>query len=210
MANYTLLNNNQIVAGPIGDWNKKYFQEQLVNLDIEYSLPDEPITENLNINSSVKLVLTFFAEYPEVNPLFEILIGPEYSFVDGYYVGAYGTQELSAEKVKENLKKLISNARWEMETSPITKTINGKIITIDTNRESRISYSTALFSADSSYSANWKFDNQFYTLNKSDLEVIVNQVINHVQACFDWESDKYTEIDSKSTVQELRTIDLIS
>jgi hypothetical protein len=210
MSNYTLLNNNQIVAGPIGAWNKKYFEENLHRLGVEYSLPNEPITENFDINSTIKLVPTHFAEYPEVNPIFEILIGPEFSFVDNYYVGAYGTQELPVETVKQNLKSLISNQRWEMETTPITKNVNGKTINIDTNREARINYSTALFSADDTYSANWKFNGQFFTINKSDLQIIVNEVITHVQACFDWESNKYAEIDSKTTVQELRLIDINS
>lgn len=208
MANYTLLNNDQIVAGPIGDWNKKYLEEQLANLNVFYSLPELPITENLQIDTSVKIVLTSFAEYPAVDPLFEVLIGPEYSFVDGYHVGAFGTQDLPIETVKQNLKDYVSNIRWELENTPITKNINGKTITIDTSRESRINYSTALFSATDSYAANWKFNGQFFNINKADLQLIVNEVISHVQANFDWESDKFTEIDSKTTIQELRSITL--
>lgn len=208
MSNYTLLNNDQIVAGPIGDWNKKYLEEQLANLNVSYSLPEFPITENLDVDSSVKLVLTTFAEYPEVDPLFETLVGPEYSFVDGYHVGAYGTQDLPLETAKQNLKDYVSNLRWESENTSITKDINGKTITIDTSRESRMNYSTSLFSADESYTANWKFNGEFFNINKSDLQLIVNEVISHVQSNFDWESDKFTEIDSKTTIQELRTINL--
>lgn len=209
MSNYTILNNDQIVAGPIGDWNKKYLEEQLSNLNVSYSLPEFPITENLDIDSSVKLVLTTFAEYPVVDPLFETLVGPEYSFVNGYHVGAYGTQDLPLETAKQNLKDYVSNLRWESENTPITKDINGKTITIDTSRESRMNYSTSLFSADESYTANWKFNDEFFNINKSDLQLIVNEVISHVQANFDWEADKFTEIDSKTTIQELKTIILI-
>ena len=208
MSNYTLLNNDQIVAGPIGEWNKSYLEEQLANLNVSYSLPQFPITENLDINSSVKLVLTTIAEYPVVDPLFETLIGPEYSFVDGHHVGAFGTQDLPLETAKQNLKDYVSNLRWESENTSITKDINDKTITIDTSRESRMNYSTSLFSADESYTANWKFNGEFFNINKADLQLIVNEVISHVQANFDWESDKFTEIDSKTTIQELRTITL--
>lgn len=204
---YTLLKNERIVTGP-RDWTPKYFEYFLQNdCSIETSLPESPIYDPIIFNENVKLVPTFQENLPEVNPTFEVLTGPNFKYDDsGNFVSYFIAQELSLDTIKNNLKQIVANNRWTKETSPINRIINEKQITIYTDRGSRTAYTQALVLATENYSASWKFPEGFFTLNKSDLQLIVDEVVVYVQSCFDWESNKVAEINSKTSVEELKQI----
>jgi len=236
---YTLLKDERIVTGP-RDWNPKYFEYFLSQeCGVETSLSEYPIVEPLIFNDSVKLVPTVQEELPQVDPVFEVLTGPNFKYyeterteqtpsldengeqvldenglpvyttttvVDKTHVMFYIAQELPIETVQNNLLATVANNRWTKETTSIVRTINDKTITIYTDRGSRTSYTQALILADDNYSAQWKFPEGFLLLNKSDLQLIVNEVVAYVQTCFDWESAKTNEIKSTATVEGLKQI----
>lgn len=206
---FTLLKNDKIVTGP-RDWNPKYFEYFLRDeCGIDTKLPEYHITDDLLFGESVKLVQTFEEILPEVNPSFERLAGPNFKFEDsGKHISYYVVSELPINSIHNNLLSIISNNRWIAETTPIVRDINGKSITIYTDRGSRTSYTQALMLADENYSAQWKFAEGFFTLNKADLQLIVNEVVAYVQSCFDWESEKSNEIISKNSVDDLKAIKL--
>ena len=209
MSAFTLLNNNQIVIGP-RDWNPKYFEYFLKQeFNIDNTLPEDTNFGTLVFNDSVRIVPTQFTMDPTIDSLFEVLAGPQFSFDEyGNHFASYVAEELPIETVKHNLKMVISNNRYIKETTPITRDINGKIITIYTNRESRVTYVQALLMADEFYSSNWKFAEGFVTINKLDLQSI-GLLNSYFQLCFDWESNKFSEIDSKETVSDLRLINIV-
>lgn len=204
---YTLLKNERIVTGP-RDWNPKYFEYFLQQeCGVQTTLPEEPIVEKLIFNGIIKLVPTLQEDNPEINPLFEVLAGPNFKFDDsGNFVSYYIAQELSLDTAKNNLKQIISNNRWTKETTSINRNINEKQITIYTDRGSRTAYTQALILATDDYSALWKFPEGFFLLNKSDLQLVVDEVVAYVQTCFDWEANKTNEINSKTTIEELKQI----
>lgn len=204
---YTLLKDDRIVTGP-RDWNPKYFEYFLSQeCDVETSLSEYPIVESLAFNDSVKLVPTHQLELPTIDLLYETIAGPNFKYdEEGRFISYYVAQEYSIDIVKKNLLQAISDVRWKKETSPITREIGGSLLTIYTDRESRNSYTQALLSATDEYSATWKFPQGFVTLNKSDLQNILNNVTTYVQECFDWEATKANEINSKNDVEELKQI----
>jgi len=212
MSAYTLLNNNQIVTGP-RDWNPKYF-EYFLNQEfgIEYTLPDIPIGDSISFNDSVRLVPTYAGENPTVDPLFEMLAGPQFSFDENNnHIATFFAQELPIENVKTNLKDNIAATRYSLETTPITTTLvsnTATTVTLNTDRESRLVYGQSLAVSTSTYSANWKFQEGFFTITQADLESIVNTVTAYVQSCFDWEAEKTVEIDAKTSVADLKLITL--
>lgn len=204
---YTLLKDNRIVVGP-RDWNPKYFDYFLQQeCGIRTTLPDAPIVEPLIFSDIVKLVPTIQQELPQINPNFEVLAGPNFKFDEaGNHIAYYVAQELLIETAKNNLLNIVANNRWIKETTPTAFEISGTTVSLYTDSGSRIAYSQALLNADETYSAQWKFPEGFITLTKSDLQIVVKTVVDYVQTCFDWEASKHNEINSKSTIEELKQI----
>jgi hypothetical protein len=205
MSAYTLLNKDKIVVGP-RDWNPKFFEYFLQELGFETTLT-APIIETLQFSDDVKLVITNIEQNPEINPQLEVLAGPNFKYDEaGNHVAYFVAQELPIDTAKSNLRSIVANNRWVKETKPITREINGKQLTLDTSRESRAIYAQALTFVPDEYSSQWKFAEGFVTINKTDLQVIVNEIINYVQECFDWEAGKVLEINTKSSIAELKEI----
>ena len=207
MTAYTLLNNERIVVGP-RDWNPAYFQHFLFqDFNIDFQLSESPIIEPIIFNDNLKLVPTSFAENPQIDPNFEVIAGPRFSYDEnGNHIASYYAKELPLDDIKSNLLSSVSNNRYVKETTPITRDINGKSLTLYTNRELRSSYSQTLILAPDEYSSQWKFPEGFISIDKSDLQQIVLEINNHIQSCFDWEASKTIEINSVTTSEELRNI----
>jgi hypothetical protein len=53
---------------------------------------------------------------------------------------------------------------------------------------------------------NWKFPEGWLTLNKADLEYIIQQIDLAVQEAFDWELSKINEIKVCKTLEEIDKI----
>lgn len=204
---YTLLKDERIVTGP-RDWNAKYFEYFLSqDCEIETSLQESPIVEPLIFNEHVKLVPTIQEASPDVNPQFEVLAGPNFKYDDnGNHVSYYVAQELQVETAKTNLRTIVADKRWNKEVTPINRNINEKNITIYTDRESRNSYTQTLLAVGDEYLAQWKFPEGFVALSKADLHAINLAITMYVQECFDWEVQKVNEINSTSTIEELKQI----
>ena len=191
---YTLLHSNNIVVGP-RDWNPRYFEHFLGNLGFHIKLPAQQIVNDIHFSKDVRLAVTDFEPQPDFDPTFEVLTGPFFKFDENQtHIGYFTVQAKAAE------------SRWNKETTQINRTIGGKELTLDTDRESRIMYTQAVSLVSDDYTSQWKFNGEFVVINKSDLHSIVYEVMTHVQSCFDWESDKVTEINSKSTIEELKQI----
>ena len=203
---FTLLQDNRIVVGP-RDWNPRYFEHFLQELGFEITLPTYPISEQLVFSDSVRLVPTIQEQTPEINPQFEVLAGPFFKFDEANnHVSYYTAQSLPLETIHANLRAIVANSRWIKEVTPIVRDINGKLLTISTDRESRAIYAQALTFMSDNFSSQWKFEEGFVTINKTDLQTIVAEVIAHVQTCFDWEAQKIAEINSTASVDALKQI----
>jgi hypothetical protein len=122
------------------------------------------------------------------------------------YIMYYDAEDLSINTAKNNLKQIVANNRWTKENASIDRQVGPYNLTIYTDRGSRTAYTQALVFATDTYSAQWKFPQGFVTLNKAELQTVVDEVVDYVQSCFDWESDKVSEIDSKTTIEELEQI----
>lgn len=207
---YTLLRNNQIVTGP-REWATRYFEYFLkTECEIDTTVPETPVDSALMFDDTTGIFPTYFDAAPVIDEKFEQLAGPKFYFDEiGNYRAQYYALEYDKSVIVQNLKLQIAQARWEWETRPITRIIQGQQLTLYTDRESRTAYIQAFTTADDSYVATWKFPQGFITLNRQDLQLIITEINAHVQDCFNWEAGKNAEIDSKATVAELRDIILI-
>ena len=208
---YTLLKNEQVVTGP-RDWNPRYFEHFLRDeCHISYTLPIMPISEPLYLSESVKLVPTHPIPNPSIDDLFEGLTGPQLSYdADGNHISAYVVQSHTVDSIQVNLKAVVANTRWIKETTAISRDINGRVLTLESDRESRNLFFHALILSSDTDSYVWKFPEGFATLSKSDLHTIVVTLTTYVQECFSWEASKMSLIDAALTIEELKAVDLIN
>lgn len=203
---YSLL-KDEVVVCTQSNWNPSFFEYFLNELGFLVDLPDSPITEPLLFSDNVKLLLTIDDGLPEFNSLFETLAGPNYKYDDlNNFHSYFVVQELELNQAKNNVRSVVTNNRWVKENTNIDRIIGSYSLTLYTDRGSRTSYTQALVGATEEYSAIWKFPQGFFTLNKQDLQQVANEVLAYVQSCFDWEASKNGEIDSSSTIEELKQI----
>lgn len=204
---FTLLKDERIITGP-RDWNPKYFEYFLQSeCSIDTPLPDAAPGEPLIFDEHVKLVPTLEEVTPEIDPTYEQIYGPNFKYDEqGNYVCYYSAQYYPMDVIKTNLKNIVAGNRWIKETTSINRLVDPYQLTIYTDRGSRTAYTQALVFATDDYSAQWKFPQGFVVLNKTQLQTIVDEVVDYVQSCFDWESSVDTQIDNASTVEELKQI----
>lgn len=207
---YTLIRSNQIVTGP-REWSPRYFEYFLkTECGIDATVAETPVDSALMFDASTGIFPTYFDDTPVVDEKFEQLAGPKFYFDEfGNHHAQYYALEYDKPVIVQNLKSQVAQSRWIWETQPIIRTVQGRQLTLYTDREARTTYIQAFTTADDSYVATWKFPQGFVTLNKQDLQLIITEINTHVQNCFNWEANKNAEIDSKSTVAELRDIILI-
>jgi hypothetical protein len=107
---------------------------------------------------------------------------------------------------KNNAKNIISKARYEAETEPLTW--NGHLIRVNDRTKSALVFK--LFSAQSTpnYTCLWKFLNDEAVLEFSDLLDLSSFMNNYIQECFDLESEKKKEIDNCKSPNDLGQINL--
>ena len=134
--------------------------------------------------------------------------GPFYNFYDNYADEYYKADDKPLEITKTELKQIISANRYKYETKGISANIQNTSITLSTAREDRGMYLQAYQSGLDS--VNWKFGNIFLSLTNTELKQIAETINSHIQSCFDWENSKTTEIDEKTTLEELDSVILIS
>ncbi len=108
------------------------------------------------------------------------------------------------DKLKNDKRAEIANARWKAETGGIT--LNG--VEVATDRESQALLTGAVLAAQDNpeYVVNWKAKNDWFELDAATLIAIADAVKAHVQKCFDKEKQLQEQIDKATTVEELEAV----
>lgn len=171
------------------------------NTIVQY--PANPRTDNPNVSIPVSwiggtingnnYVSVESANLPSVN------LGWSYSETTPVKNGNVWKQTWSTYlQPKSQLKTTITSKRYEVEVGNVR--INNNLYSTD--RESQTKYvaiavDISQSSNISAWSINWKTaEGVFVTLNATEMTQVVNGVRQHVQACFDKESEYYTLIDT--------------
>ena len=84
-----------------------------------------------------------------------------------------------------------------------------------------VSYNSIIFDADaetqtkmnikkdsSATSFNWKYNNTFHTLSKSDITAVHNALDDYIQKCYDMEANYVSQIEAATDAAGLRTFTL--
>jgi hypothetical protein len=199
-----------VQLGPM-EWRPRFFQSCLRDdLEIDFNVPlSNDTNQAFIINEIVRIIpVTDIGITGEYNSKIHHLDGPYYNMFEMYAEVYYNVKDKPIEVVKSELKPLVATNRYKYETMGIPVTIQSKDITALTTREDRGLYLQAYQLGKDNVS--WKFGSEFLTLSNADLGLIVEAVVNHVQATFNWESTKISEIDMLTTLAELNSVILVS
>jgi hypothetical protein len=199
-----------VLLGPM-EWRSRFFQSCLRDdLEIDFNVPlSNDTNQALIINEIARIIpVTDIGITGEYNSKIHYLDGPYYNMFDTYAEVYYNVKDKPLDVVKSELKPLVATNRYKYETMGISVTIQSTGITALTTREDRGLYLQAYQLGKDNVS--WKFGSEFLTLSNADLGIIVEAVVNHVQATFDWESTKISEIDALLSLTDLNALSLIS
>lgn len=206
---YGLIHNNAIKVGP-RTWSYSFFNQYLVdnNLDnnsLPRNNPNGPI-----ITSEWKILPVNSVNNLSYNDLFEQLSGPFWTIYDDYINGEYTVVDLSVEASKSKLKEIITSNRYAAETGELKFTFpDEQEVFLFTSREDRSTYLDAYLIMNENDTITFKFMNGvFKPVTKEELGQIVTAGANHIKLCFEWESNKYNEIDLCNTLEELKLVNL--
>ena len=204
---FVLVHNNHVILGPM-PWRKFFFENVIKDdLDADIVLPmknDERTPFEFGYLNLRILPVVHLPMAQPIKPKFQVADGPYWNFKDFHAEEYYLPKLKSLEQIRGELKSIVTDNRWKLEVGGAKVTIRDIEYTADTERESRSTYLQALqLGADN---ARWKFPEGFITLSLAELGLVVQSVMMHVQASFDWESAKHAEIDAAATVAELNEI----
>lgn len=201
---YVLVEDKQyVLLGPI-EWRPRMIQSEIDDLDILWQVP--PIESGyISITDRYEIYPVSNIIQPNYNPDFEELAGPTYTFDNNEAVATYTVVDLSIDSIKNVLKNKIAAERYRREISGTKVTINGVEYNIETDRDSRAKW---IQLASLPGPTNWKIAGSFVNITNQDAQTILQAAVDHVQSQFDWEMNMYADIDSKTTIVDLKAISI--
>lgn len=188
--------------------------EQLVdaenNLVFETVLVTEPLVLQKPIFETVMeikiaKILQYRENLPPHNIKIEWLFGPIYDIQENLVIGNYEIKPLNLDIAKSYLLDKLPAARYEKETKQIDVFLQGLKLAINTDRDTRAIYANKLLGMGEN-TINWKFSEGWLSVNKADLEYIIQQIDFAVQEAFDWELSKMNEIKVCKTLEDIDKI----
>lgn len=206
---FALLNNNELVLGPI-EFNYRLINSVLEDeLEVDYRIkPSDHSRVPIFITETIKL-LKVIEDKPEYDSRHEKIYLSRYEILNDNIVFYYEKSFVDLDIIKSKYSEIISNERWIRENSGhIIHLINNTEVKISTNRETRISLVTKLASRSGSY--NFKFGDIWVEITGEDLGNIIAKIDQKIQIDFDWELEKLNEITLCSSITELDLIDFFN
>lgn len=205
---FVITYDNQVILGPMR-WNKIRFENVLAEEhELNTSLPSSEPTEEYTVTPNCKIYPVQGTPDPAFNPTIEFLHGPFWEFRDGIAYSSYQVESLPIDAVKNALKARTAAERYKREVAGTTVNVQGTDVFVSTSRENRNEYIQQHQLLGNGDTIQWKFNDVWLSLSKSDLLTIANAINTYVQAQFTWEADKVSEIDACTTPSQLAAIEI--
>lgn len=203
---YALIDDQQLLLGPIS-FNYRMFNDELEELELDFRVNSSSYQEvPISITETVKILPARYDD-PEYDSRFEYLTNITHTITETEVVFNHEKVQKSLEQVKEEYKKLVAPERWNKENTYTSVTVINNTITVSTSRENRLSLVSKLLSSEGPY--NFKFDDGTWVdITKTDLQSILAQIDTVVQAAFDWELSKLSEIDACQSGEEVYLVEI--
>lgn len=205
---FVIVHNNSVILGPMR-WNRFRFENEIQEeCEVSCTLPDrnddlDPIV----VSNEIKILPILGTENPEYNPKIEILHGPFWEFTDTQAIYHYEVVPMNIDSAKNMLKEQVTAERWNKENAGVNVTLNGTEYTFKTDKETRAILHNAVSNMES---INWKQDQETWIqMTNGDTQTVLTAILTHVQACFDWEFNKFQEIDACNTLEMLDAVVIV-
>lgn len=224
---YALIHNNQIQVGPrpwiLGAF-KEYLEEteNAILIEEAQSLPRQAPAAILS-GTDWKILPVTTIDQPELDPLFEELVGPFWTVHENHVSGLYQKTDAKLENSKGALKNIVTQTRQKMEEFGFYYPYNGDFVRFATDIKSR----TAL---QMGTPGMWKLKLTPYdlvippenieltlALGESPIWFDMTQILfeefktyaqQHIQNCFNYENTMWTAIDAAQNLITLKNLDL--
>jgi hypothetical protein len=203
---YILVEDRKIVH-LVTDWRYRFIQRELDDLEIDFIAPPVEVGY-IKINNNFEIFPITSSEMPDYDPIFEQLAGPFYEYRVNEVAESYLLNNRSIESIKTSLKEKVAAMRYNKEVAGVKITIQGKEITIETDRDTRNIFVQKYMLMDDNSTSEWKFPEGWLTLTKLELGTIIQVGANYIQSQFDWERNVSDQVDVATNINELRNIEI--
>lgn len=206
-----LIHNKQLILGPM-PFNMRMINSELNDLE----LPDL-----VSIRSYEELPIHFSDNLTHLLPIEKVI--PPYDFkyhkiedftweivlnnnIPVKVLFTYPLIERTINEIKEERKNEVSSIRKQKENKTISVNVNGTSVEVYTSREERQILSSKLSASPEPHI--FKFKNTWLNITEEDLQHIIKEVDNSIQEVFNWEFNKFQEIDSCKTIDEVYKVEI--
>lgn len=209
---YALVENNQIKVGP-REYSKFSFVDYLSENNNSLSLFDNTPTSYNSINPIILSENISIIPVEEIVPIYNIiteeLSGPFYSIEEALVTATYSVVDRPLDAIKNTLKSIIKENRYKVENTSINIVVSGAEVSVSTDRnDNRDLWSRVFNMMADNETRNFKFNEVWLNLSKSDVGAIAIAIDTHIQAAFDWEAGVVQQIDTATTKADLEAINV--
>lgn len=203
---YALVVNDIIEVGP-RSWHYMMFKDHLEDENLDTTnLPRKASNEPI-LTDTWKLLPVIEPTPIDLDLPYEQHAGPFWTInANNVITGVWDKAPVPLHMSKSKLKETITNNRYIVEVMGTKITLNDQSYSLDTSREGRKVYTETYTAMNDTDTVNWKFPEGWATLSKADFQNIITTINTYVQNAFEWEKQKLDEIESKTTVEELKTV----
>lgn len=206
---YVLVEKRQsILLGPM-PWRHRFFQSELDDLEVEYTLTPAIPTGRIQINQDLEIMPVLQLTSPPIDVVYESPVGPFWTFDDNGAYGTYTKKDNDLDFSKGHLKSVAAAERYRKENLGTTAVIQGTTVTIDTSRDGRNIFVQKYSLMGDNDTVNWKFPEGWLILTKGELGAVILAGSTYIQNQFEWEHTISQQIDNAQTAQELKNIVIV-
>lgn len=205
---YVIIHKNRVILG-ILPWNSQYYTDVLRSrYRITTELPrNEPAPDVFpwEIDADTKIVSAQEVRPNIENPLVKYYYGPTWDFLETKVIANYEVIPHAIEDARANYKAKAGTQRYEQEVSGTSITIDDVEYKIETDRSSRTKYIEKYVSMGDT--VNWKFNEGWVVLTKTQMQSIVAAIDTHVQSAYDEELRLNAVIAACETAEQLEAVE---
>lgn len=202
---FVIVYDNSVILGPM-IWNRFRFENEIQEeCDVSVTLPNRnDESQPIIVSENIKILPVQSEPIPNYNSKIQFLNGPYWVFTNEVATQSFVAQDMSVDAVKSNLKNDTASVRWTKENAGVNVTIGSTEYLFKTDKENRSLLQNAALNLNG---INWKQNSDTWIeLSKEDTQYVLNEVLNYVESCFQWEYNKVQEIDSCQTLEQLNNI----